>query len=175
MYCTFSPSCPVHARREDYGEAEFTDCSSPQPLSQTQGCYRRLSSTSSCKHSQTLPECHGTAPIILSDSAQALCAFFSLELERGKTRGQRGSCQLHPHQGGVALVSTEHANNKTIMKPGSAAWRVCSNRERVCVIEAPISTCRICSDWAPLSCDSIQITFTSQLIYICQSIGGSPV
>lgn len=97
------------------------------------------------------------------------------KLERGKTRGQRGSCQLHPHQGGVALVSTGHANNKTIMKPGSAAWRVCSNRERVCVIEAPISTCRICSDWAPLFCDSIQIAFTSQLIYICQSIVGSPV
>ncbi len=84
----------LHARREDYGSAEFTDCSSLQPLSQTQGCYCRLSSTSSCKHSQTLPEWHGTAPIILSDSHEpesCIVWFFPLvKLELGETRGQRG-------------------------------------------------------------------------------------
>ncbi|KAI4795425.1 hypothetical protein KUCAC02_031419, partial [Chaenocephalus aceratus] len=52
--------------REDY--EEFTDGSSLQPLSPTQGCYHRLSSASCCKHEHTLPKYHGTEPIILAES-----------------------------------------------------------------------------------------------------------
>lgn len=71
LHLSTSLLCPLHTRQGDYGQAEFTDCSSLQPLSQTQGRYRRPSSTCSCKHSQTLCECHSTAPVIFSDSDEA--------------------------------------------------------------------------------------------------------
>lgn len=130
--------CPLHTRRGDYGQAEFTDCSSLQPLSQTQGCYRRPSSTSSCKHSQTLCRCRSTAPVIFSDSDKARNPALYVSSIQGSWSWERPE-----GRGGVSITpSTSRAYSSETIKQwkklGSDAWNpwfICSNWDKVCVIQ----------------------------------------